>query len=320
MCASSYNISFGLCDLDSPHQDIIYRAAMAAKTTKIQKCCGGSVHFLQHESSSTKTSMVFTMYLPPQAFVAGGSPCPVLYYLSGLTCTNMNFIEKAGAISAAAQRGIVLICPDTSPRGDNSVPDGAEGEWDFGKGAGFYVDATEAPYATNYNMYTYVTSELPDVVKSTVAQMEGVNVDVDRASVFGHSMGGHGALVVALKNPGKYRSVSAFAPICNPSNNCPWGDKCFGRYLGSVEAGKAFDATELCKSYAGPQIDVLIDQGSADGFLEKQLAPDAFRAAAEGNTNVKAQVRMQEGYDHSYYFISTFVAEHIVFHAERLVV
>ena len=222
----------------------------------------------------------------------------------------------------AAAHGVVLVCPDTSPRGGADVPDGADGEWDFGKGAGFYVDATEAPYSVNYNMYTYVTEELPVVVKATLASLDGgkvaARVDCDRCSVFGHSMGGHGALMVALKNPGKYCSASAFAPICNPSSSCPWGDKCFGRYLGSVEAGKAYDATELCKDYAGPPIDVLVDQGTADGFLEKQLAPDAFRAAAEGNPLVSAQVRMQDGYDHSYYFISTFASEHVAFHAERL--
>ena len=293
-------------------------AATAATVTKQAKSCGGDVMFMTHISTATGTPMVFTLFVPAAARTGGGAaPCPVLYYLSGLTCTNMNFIEKAAAVAAAADKGLVLVCPDTSPRGD-AVPDGAEGEWDFGKGAGFYVDATEAPYAANYKMYSYVTQELPAVLKATFAAMGGVSIDVDRASVFGHSMGGHGALMVALKNPGKYRSVSAFAPICNPSSNCPWGDKCFGRYLGSVEAGKAYDATELAKTYAGPAIDVLVDQGSADGFLEKQLAPAAFEAAAATNALVNVNVRMQEGYDHSYWFISTFCAEHIAFHAERL--
>lgn len=264
--------------------------------------------------------MVFTMYVPPTK--ENVQKMPVLYYLSGLTCTNMNFIEKANAIPAAAQHGVVLVCPDTSPRGDDvpDAPEDMECKWDFGKGAGFYVNATEEPYKLNYNMYDYVTKELPTVVQSTVDSLNFTDrVDVSRASVFGHSMGGHGALMIALKNPGMYKSASAFAPICNPSSgNCPWGDKCFGMYLGSVEAGKEYDATVLATCYSGPSIDILVDQGSSDNFLPTQLETLNFNHAAAANANINVKVRMQDGYDHSYYFISTFAAEHVAFHSQRL--
>ena len=192
--------------------------------------------------------------------------------------------------------------------------------WNFGKGAGFYVDATEDVYKNNYQMYTYVTVELPAVVQTTLDALNlAQQVDLARASIFGHSMGGHGALMIALKNPGKYRSVSAFAPICNPSSgNCPWGDKCFGLYLGGLDAGQEYDATVLAKAYGGPPIDVLVDQGMSDNFLPTQLETGKFEQASAGNAAIHATVRMQEGYDHSYYFISTFAAEHIAFHSERL--
>jgi S-formylglutathione hydrolase len=291
-----------------------------ATVTKRVKSHGGEVLFLSHESTSTNTTMVFTMYVPPTK--ENVQKMPVLYYLSGLTCTNMNFIEKANAIPAAAQHGVVLVCPDTSPRGDDvpDAPEDMECKWDFGKGAGFYVNATEEPYKLNYNMYDYVTKELPTVVQSTVDSLNFTDrVDVSRASVFGHSMGGHGALMIALKNPGMYKSASAFAPICNPSSgNCPWGDKCFGMYLGSVEAGKEYDATVLATCYSGPSIDILVDQGSSDNFLPTQLETLNFNHAAAANANINVIVRMQDGYDHSYYFISTFAAEHVAFHSQRL--
>jgi len=291
-----------------------------ATITKQVKSHGGDVYFLSHESTSTNTTMVFTLFVPSSPL--DGPNMPVLYYLSGLTCTNMNFIEKANAIAAAAQHGVVLICPDTSPRGEG-VPDAPEDmpcKWDFGQGAGFYVDATEPTYAANYQMYSYITKELPLVVASTLDAVQvGNRVDMGRASIFGHSMGGHGALMIALKNPGMYKSASAFAPICNPSSgSCPWGDKCFGLYLGSLEAGKAYDATVLAQAYNGAPIDVLVDQGTADNFLPTQLETDKFNQAANANAKINATVRMQEGYDHSYYFISTFAAEHVAFHSERL--
>lgn len=235
----------------------------------------------------------------------------MLYYLSGLTCTDENFTTKAGAQRVAAQHGLAIVAPDTSPRGA-----GVEGEdesYDFGTGAGFYVDATTPKFAHNYNMYSYVTKELPEVIDSNFA------VDGSRKAVFGHSMGGHGALICALKNPGMYKSCSAFSAICHPSN-CPWGQKAFNGYLGSdKEAWKAYDATELIGKYAGAPLPILCDQGSADDFLAQgQLLPDDLAAAAKGNSSVELSMRSQEGYDHSYYFISTFVEDHIGFHAKHL--
>ena len=293
---------------------------MASTITGQKKCSNGTVYFLNHDSNSTSTPMAYTIYVPPPK--SNGSKSPVLYFLSGLTCTNMNFIEKANAIAAAAEHGIVLICPDTSPRGE-TVPDAPEDmdcKWDFGKGAGFYVNATESTWSTNYNMYDYITKELPAVVQTFINTLDVTDrIDVTRSSIFGHSMGGHGALMIALKNPGMYQSCSAFAPICNPSSgNCPWGDKCFTQYLGSVEAGQEYDATVLASTYAGPAIDVLVDQGSKDNFLATQLETKAFDVVCKKNDKINAEVRMQEGYDHSYYFISTFTAEHIAFHAQRL--
>lgn len=249
--------------------------------------------------------MTFSVYLPPAAKAA---PVPALYFLSGLTCNEDNFITKAGAIPHAARLGIALICPDTSPRGDDVADDA---KWDMGKGAGFYVDATEAPWAANYRMYSYVTSELPSLVEEKIPKISNVK------SVFGHSMGGHGALVCFLKNPNQYKSVSAFAPIANPIN-CAWGHKCFGGYLGpDREAWKAYDATELMKSFTG-EANILIDQGSADGFLADQLLPNNFVQACEGKSNVTVNYNLREGYDHSYWFISTFIEAHMIFHAQFL--
>ncbi|KAJ3296019.1 hypothetical protein HK104_002050 [Borealophlyctis nickersoniae] len=250
--------------------------------------------------------MKFNVFTPPQTNES--QRFPVLYFLSGLTCTEDNFIQKAGAARKAAQLGIVLVCPDTSPRGLNIQ--GEEDSWDFGTGAGFYVDATE-PKWKNYRMYSYVTDELPKAVNSSLP------VDPSRVSVFGHSMGGHGALITALKNPGKYKSVSAFAPIANPTE-CEWGKKAFGGYLGSAnkEAWKAYDASILLKSYAGPPLKILVDQGAQDSFLKDQLLVEKLKHA--NNSKAEVELRMQEGYDHSYYFIQTFVDDHLEFHAKFL--
>merc|ERR1719454_1461984 len=250
--------------------------------------------------------MTFSIFLPPG--VSSASKAPVLYYLSGLTCTDDNFTHKACAQRAAAAHGVALVAPDTSPRGLDI--EGEHDSYDFGSGAGFYVDATVEKWKKHYNMYTYITKELPELISGLFP------VDPEKRSITGHSMGGHGALVCHLKNPGMYSSVSAFSPICNPTV-VPWGEKAFTGYLGSVEAGKAYDATELVSSYSGPKVPVLIDQGTADGFLENQLKPkNFFIAAAKNGYNV--ELRMQPLYDHSYYFISTFMRDHIDFHARAL--
>lgn len=251
--------------------------------------------------------MRFSVYVPPHAKVA---PVPVLYFLSGLTCTEENFMVKAGAQQYAAEAGLMLVVPDTSPRGDH-VPDEEE-SWDFGQGAGFYVDATESPWSTNYRMYSYVTEELPGVIEANFS------VRGDRSGIFGHSMGGHGALVCGLRNPDRYRSISAFAPISAPSQ-CPWGQKALSRYLGeNPETWKLYDATELVKTYADSDRPLLIDQGSADSFLgQHQLLPEVFANACK-HAGQPLHLRMQEGYDHGYYFIATFMADHIRHHAIAL--
>lgn len=272
------------------------------------KVFGGWQKVYQHQSDVLKCNMKFAIYLPPQAET---SKVPAIYYLSGLTCTEQNFITKAGGQQHAAEHGVAIICPDTSPRGCNI--EGEDDSYDFGSGAGFYVDATTDKWKENYNMFTYVTLELPLLIEANF------NVEPSRKSIFGHSMGGHGALICFLKNPGQYLSVSAFAPICNPMN-CPWGTKAFTGYLGpDTNSWKDWDATELVKTYKSPLVSyVLIDQGSEDKFLhEKQLLPEAFVDACRSN-NVPVVLRKQEGYDHSYYFIATFVADHIKHHADIL--
>lgn len=271
------------------------------------KMFGGLQKVYSHESKECGCTMKFGIYLPPQAET---QKCPVLYWLSGLTCTEQNFVTKGGSQKYAAQNGFIIVAPDTSPRGLN-LP-GEDDAYDFGSGAGFYVNATQDPWKTNYRMYEYVTKELPAVIDANFPTEKG------KQSIFGHSMGGHGALICALKNPGQYKSVSAFAPICNPSV-CPWGIKAFTGYLGEdKETWKAYDATCLVKNYNGPPLDILIDQGKADDFLPQgQLLPDNFVAAC---TESKTQVtlRMQEGYDHSYYFMATFLEDHIAHHAKFL--
>lgn len=263
--------------------------------------------------------MKFHVFVPP-AFVASlqadaksgeQGKCATLFYLSGLTCTDENFIQKAGAQRFAADSGVLLVCPDTSPRG--VTIEGQDDSWDFGSGAGFYVNATEEKWKTHYRMFDYVTLELPSVLKAMFPFYS-----LDRQSITGHSMGGHGALICALKNPGMYKSVSAFAPISNPMN-CPWGQKAFTGYLGAdTEAWKAWDATELVVKYTGTPLNILIDQGTEDKFYkEKQLLPENFKEAAS-QAGIDAQIRFQEGYDHSYFFVSTFIADHIEHHCKYL--
>jgi len=271
------------------------------------KCFGGTVARYSHQSFVTNTEMKFAIYLPPQA---AKQRVEVLWFLSGLTCTDENFSSKSGAQRYAAEHGIALVAPDTSPRGANI--EGENDSWDFGVGAGFYLDATEEKWRKHYNMYSYVTVELYDLISNHF------NVIGDKQSITGHSMGGHGALICALKNPGKYKSVSAFAPISNPIE-APWGKKAFSGYLGpSTKDWEQYDATHLVSSYKGPDLHILIDQGTTDNFyVQKQLLPEHFQAAAE-KAGVKAQVRFQDGYDHSYYFIATFIGEHIAHHVKAL--
>jgi S-formylglutathione hydrolase len=267
---------------------------------------GGYLNRYTHDSLACACPMTFSVYLPPQA--AHGN-VPALYWLSGLTCTDDNFRVKAGAQRYAAEHGIALIIPDTSPRGD-AVPDVSD-RYDLGQGAGFYVNAIQSPWVKNYRMYDYVAEELPSLVENHLPLTPGVK------SISGHSMGGHGALICALKNPGAYRSVSAFAPICNPINGA-WGESCFSAYLGdNALLWEAYDAT--CLVQAGAHVpEILIDQGTADEFLaDGQLLPEVFQAACS-QLKQPLSLRMQEGYDHSYHFIATFIGEHIAWHAQAL--
>jgi S-formylglutathione hydrolase len=268
-------------------------------------CYGGVQRFYKHASRETHGTMKFSVYLPPQAKTG---KVPVLYYLSGLTCTEETFPIKAHAQQTAAQLGIILVAPDTSPR-EPRLPGDAD-SWDFGQGAGFYVDATQAPWAANYRMYSYVTRELPEIVAQSLP------ADAAASGIFGHSMGGHGALTIALKNPSIFKSVSAFAPIAAPMQ-CPWGKKAFGNYLGAdQETWREYDATELVARKPYPGL-ILIDQGTSDQFLKEQLLPEKFKAAAE-KAGQKLELRMQPGYDHGYYFMQTFMADHLRHHAAIL--
>lgn len=260
----------------------------------------------QHQSEVLACTMRFSVYLPPQAQLG---PVPVLYWLSGLTCNEQNFVFKAGAQQYAAQYGVAIVCPDTSPRGDH-VADDPQGSWDFGLGAGFYVDATQSPWLKNYQMYSYVTAELPELMA------EHFPIDASRSSISGHSMGGHGALIAALKKPAQYRCVSAFSPIVSPST-CTWGEKALGGYLGGKRADwHAYDACALV-GQASHHLPVLVDQGSADEFLAKQLQTERL-AEASTAANYPMTIRYQEGYDHSYFFIASFIAQHMAFHAKFL--
>lgn len=265
---------------------------------------GGVQGVYRHRSEATGTDMTFAVFLPPQAKSA---PCPVLWYLSGLTCTHANVVEKGEYRRDAAARGLVVICPDTSPRGADVADDPA---YDLGQGAGFYVDAVRQPWSPHFRMETYIGRELPALVADRFP------LAMDRQGIFGHSMGGHGALTFALKQPDRYRSCSAFAPIVAPAR-VPWGEKAFGAYLGDDRADwRRHDAVALIEDGARfPEL--LVDQGDADSFLQQQLRPELLSQACD-EAGVKLTLRMQPGYDHSYYFISTFMPDHIAWHADRL--
>ncbi|MAO56012.1 MAG: S-formylglutathione hydrolase [Rhodospirillaceae bacterium] len=275
------------------------------------KSFGGLQTVWEHQSDICSCPMRFAVYTPPA--LADGSadkPVPVLWWLSGLTCTEENFTVKSGFQRYAAEHGLMVVAPDTSPRGTD-LP-GEHDAYDFGSGAGFYVNATQSPWLEHYNMYSYVTEELPDVVFNGIG-----GGDRERQGIFGHSMGGHGALVIALRERRAFKSLSAFSPIVAPSG-VPWGEKAFSGYLGdNVDAWKEFDATELVKSghyFAG---DILIDQGTADQFLDEQLKPHLFEAACK-EVDQPCTIRMQDGYDHSYFFIASFMADHMAHHAKAL--
>ncbi|WP_199190410.1 MULTISPECIES: S-formylglutathione hydrolase [Nitratireductor] len=275
------------------------------KTVSTAKSHGGVQGVYTHASESCACDMTFAVFVPPQAAEA---PCPVVWYLSGLTCTHQNVMDKGEYRRLAAELGLIVVCPDTSPRGE-TVPDDAQ-DWQFGSGAGFYVDATQAPYDANYRMYSYVAEELPALIA------QNFPADMSRQAIFGHSMGGHGALTVALKNPKRFKSCSAFAPIVSPSTS-DWSKKAFERYLGAEEeAWRAYDACLLIED--GQRFgEVLVDQGTADGFLEEGLKPWLLEEACK-KAGISLTLRMQEGYDHSYFFISTFMEDHLRWHAQRL--
>jgi S-formylglutathione hydrolase len=268
-------------------------------------CFGGTMGFYSHASDATKTEMRFAVFMPPKSL---REPVPVLYFLAGLTCTEETFMMKAGAQRLAAELGLALVACDTSPRG-LGLP-GEDDDWDFGSGAGFYLDATAQPWARNYRMGAYVNEELPALIEKNFAVCAGAR------GIAGHSMGGHGALVSALRNPGLWQSVSALAPISNPVA-APWGEKAFGNYLGpDRKAWEAWDASLLmrAKPFAGP---ILVDQGTADQFLARELHPEALEQAA-AISGQQLTLRRHEGYDHSYWFIQTVIADHLKWHAERL--
>jgi len=269
-------------------------------------CFGGEQIQFSHVSDVCRCEMTASIFLPP---LAAHAKVPVLWWLSGLTCTDQNFVTKAGAQRYASEHGVAIVIPDTSPRGDG-VPDDPEAAYDFGLGAGFYVNATQDPWVKHYHMYDYITQELPAVVAANF------NVNMDRQAISGHSMGGHGALTIALKNPGKYRSVSAFSPIVSPMN-CPWGQKALGGYLGDdTDAWAAHDACVLI-GQAGEKLPILIDQGDADDFLQEQLKPQLIEIAC-AQADHPLTLRMQPGYDHSYFFIASFIGDHVAWHAQAL--
>ena len=270
-----------------------------------QRCFGGVQGIYRHQSVQTATPMQFSVFVPAHN---PGENLPVLWYLSGLTCSEENFTVKAGAQRYAAEYGLILVAPDTSPRGAGIA--GEDDDYDFGSGAGFYVDATRSPWDVNYNMYSYITQELPDLV------FEHFDADRSRQGITGHSMGGHGALTIGLKNSDVYTSISAFSPICSPLN-CPWGEKALGGYLGDDrQHWLPYDAVELIKN-GNSSGEILVDQGDADNFLHNQLKPELLEQIC-AEKDQKLNLRMQPGYDHSYYFIASFIEDHIVFHAARL--
>ncbi|WP_024462429.1 S-formylglutathione hydrolase [Marinimicrobium sp. LS-A18] len=276
---------------------------MTLERLSSNKSFGGWNQQYSHASEVLSCTMRFAIFLPPQA---EERKVPVVYWLSGLTCTDENFMHKAGAQRVAAELGVAIVAPDTSPRGED-VPDDPEGSYDFGLGAGFYVNATQAPWKTHYQMYDYVVHELPQLIEREFPV-------TDQRAISGHSMGGHGALVVGLRNPERYSSISAFAPISSPIN-CPWGQKALGRYLGDDESTwREYDASELLKD-RGCALPLLVDQGDADNFLAEQLKPEALEDAAD-EAGAPLTMRMQPGYDHSYFFIASFIEDHLRFHAQ----
>jgi S-formylglutathione hydrolase len=279
---------------------------MTIETVSLNRSYGGVQGVYKHQSRETRTGMTFSVYVPPHQ---DGAKLPVVWYLSGLTCTHANVTEKGEFRKACADLGLIFVAPDTSPRGDG-VPGDPANAYDFGLGAGFYVDATEAPFASHYRMWSYVTAELPSVIA------EHFPTDMSRQSILGHSMGGHGALTVALSHPGRYRAASAFSPIVAPSE-VPWGIKALGGYLGQdKKAWRKHDAVALIEDGARFS-DLLVDYGDADPFLAVQLRPELLQAACE-KANIPLSLRRQPGYDHSYYFISTFMDDHLRWHAARL--
>jgi S-formylglutathione hydrolase len=278
---------------------------MALETISENRSHGGRQLVCRHASAATGTVMTFSIFLPPQA--ESGAKLPVVWYLSGLTCTHANVTDKGEFRAACAELGLVFVAADTSPRGEG-VPDAEE--WDFGQGAGFYVDATQEPWSTNYRMWTYVTEELPALVAAEFP------VDMERQGITGHSMGGHGALTVALRHPGRFRSISAFAPIVAPSQ-VPWGQKALAGYLGENRAQwRQHDAVALIEDGARVP-ELLVDVGTADQFLEAELRPELLKQAC-AEAGIPLQLNRRPGYDHSYFFISTFMAEHLRWHADRL--
>jgi len=280
---------------------------MSLETISEVRSHGGVQGVYRHASAGTGTDMVFSLFMPPE--VERGEPLPVLWYLSGLTCSHINVTEKGEYRAACAEAGMIFIAPDTSPRGEG-VPDDPEGAYDFGLGAGFYVDATEAPWSRNYRMASYILDELPALVA------DHFPIDPARQGICGHSMGGHGALTLALRNPGRFASVSAFAPIVAPAQ-VPWGHKALGAYLGDDRAAwRAHDAVALIEDGAR-LAELLVDIGTADPFLEEQLRPELLEVAC-ADAGIPLELRRHAGYDHSYYFISTFMADHVRWHAERL--
>ena len=280
---------------------------MSLETVSEVTSHGGVQGVYRHASAATGTEMTFSVFLPPQP--EKGEPLPVLWYLSGLTCTHANVTEKGEFRAACAEHGMIFVAPDTSPRGEG-VPDDPEGAWDFGLGAGFYVDAIQEPWSANYRMWTYVTEELPALIA------DHFPIDPQRQGITGHSMGGHGALTASLRHPGRFRSVSAFAPIVAPSQ-VPWGEKALSNYMGADRSvWRAHDAVALIE--AGARVDeLLVDIGDADPFLERELQPELLERAC-AHAGIPLTLRRQAGYDHSYYFISTFMADHVRWHAERL--
>lgn len=275
------------------------------KEVSSNKCHGGYQKVFSHTSDTVKSDMKFSVYLPPQ--VEKGEKCPVLLWLSGLTCNELVFVQKGAFQESAAEYGFIVVCPDTSPR-DLNLPGDAD-SWDFGLGAGFYIDATEEPWSKNYKMYSYVTKELFDLVNANFPTIP------EKWGIFGHSMGGHGALICYLKNPDKFKSVSAFAPICNPIS-CPWGKKAFTGYLGAdTEKWKEWDACELVKNYRGPGTDIVIDQGDEDQFLKDgQLLPQNLDEATKSHPVIVADIKIRQGYDHGYFFIQSFISDHFEHH------